>query len=459
MLTTQHEAQEQTKREIALTERWEKPAMRQHEAQSLFVYHPARFKFNPSPRRTGKTELVKRSAVLTLIQDLGWPAKIAIAAPTYTRAKDIYFEDIRALIPKRWIKRIKESTQEIEFRTHWGAAIRLFGMAKPQIVEGVPWDRFYGDEMADYPPRCFETHIRPALATPERPGSAWFVGVPDEYGPNQAEYEKYWELGLRWPEKPDYCSFWWPADGIADEKELQDLAEGMDRVLYLQEMGGQFVRTGGLAFPTLSPLNVDPHYSEYSPFLPIDHTLDFGSACAASLIAQSYGDQVWIMNEIDLVSGSTQSAAEAFMHMCGEMGFSMINGMRVFGDAAGRTPNQVTGHSDYELLREMYSQFNPQFLNLIGNPNIGDTVNVVRAKMCDWRGRVTLFIHPRCKGLIQELKEAKWPATDNLKQFHRLAALRYYLYALFSASNQGHGVVSIGRATLTQDKRVSSRYN
>lgn len=456
MPTTLHEAQDEATRVIALTERW--TPLREHEAQSLFVYHPARFKLNPSPRRTGKTELVKRAAALTLIQNLGWPAKIAVAAPTYTRVKDIYFEDIRALIPKRWIKRIKESTQEIEFRTHWGSTIRLFGMNKPQIVEGVPWDRFFGDEMADYPPKCFETHIRPALATPDRPGSAWFVGVPDESGPNQSEYEKYWEIGLRWPEKPDYCSFWWGPEGIADPKELADMSEGMDRLLYLQEMGGQFVRTGGRAFPTLSPLNIDPHYAEYSPFLPIDHSLDFGSACAASLIGQSYKNQVWILNEIDLVAGSSQSAAEAFLHVCGESGYSLINGLRVFGDAAGRTPNQVTGESDYEILRQIYSQFHPQFLNLIVNPNISDTVNTVRSKVCDWQGRVTLFIHPRCKGLIQDIKDAQWPATDNMKQYHRLAALRYYLFALFGIPNNSRGVSAIGKATMSQDRRISSRY-
>lgn len=443
--------------EVALTERW--TPLKPHRMQSLLMYHPARFKWCPAGRRSGKTETGKRDAASQLIVDDGrGPAKILIGAPTYTRVKDIYFEDMRALIPKHWIKRIKESTSELEFMTHWGASIRLVGMNRPQVVEGVAWRNAKFDELADYPAGCFERHILPALSTEGREGSAWMYGVPDEYGANQVEYEKYWELGLRWPQRPEHCSFWWPSTDILSPERIAELAATMDPLTYRQEILGQFVRSGNRAFPSFSPdLHVDDHYAEYSPFLPIDYTLDFGVRPACSLIAQHYKNQVWILDEIALPDGSTDVAAMAFVERCGERGYELGNGFSIYGDAAGRTPGSNIGVSDYQILRDYFrgNGYNPTFRNLIANPQIKDTVNAVRLKLADYRGVVTLYIHSRCEGLIDDLKSAPWP--DKLTTFHRLAALRYLLYSLYGSGARS-GVTGVGRAELTENQRISAKY-
>lgn len=456
MSVTLEQAQAEA-REVALTERW--TPLKPHRMQSLLMYHPARFKWCPAGRRSGKTETGKRDAVSSLIVDDGTgPAQILIGAPTYTRVKDIYFEDLRALIPKHWVKRIKESTNELEFRTHWGATIRLVGMNKPQVVEGVPWRKAKFDELADYPAGCFERHILPALSTEGKEGSAWMYGVPDEYGPNQREYEKYWEIGLRWPQRPEHCSFWWASTDILSPERIAELAATMDPLTYRQEILGQFVRSGNRAFPSFSPdLHVDDFYAEYSPFLPIDYSLDFGVRPACSLIAQHYKGQVWVLDEIALPDGSTDVAALAFTERCGERGYDLSNGFSIYGDAAGRTPGQNIGVSDYEILRNYFrgNGWNPTFRNLIANPQIKDTVNAVRSKLADYRGVVTLYIHSRCEGLIDELKSAPWP--DKLDKFHRLAALRYLLYALYGAGARS-GVTGVGRAELTENQRISAKY-
>jgi hypothetical protein len=456
MAVTFERAREEFTREVVLTERWENPRLRSHRMQSLLCQHPARFKWCPAGRRSGKTEVSKRDAVGWLITDDGTheAARIVIGAPTYTRVKDIYFEDLRALIPKHWLRRIKESTQELEFLTHWGAVIRLVGMNRPQVVEGVAWKHGKFDEMADYPPGCFEKHILPAFNTEGQEGSAWFVGVPDESGLNQAEYEKYWEIGLRWPEQAHHCSFWWPSTDILAPGKIAEMAATMDPMTYRQEILGQFVRSGNRAFPSFSPaFHVDSEYSKYSPFLPIDYTLDFGVNPACSLIAQHYGNQIWIMDEIALPDGSTDVAAMEFFQRCGERGYDLHNGVSIFGDAAGRHRSTNIGLSDYRILRDCFyaRHIHPTFRNLIVNPEIKDSVNALRTRLSDYRGRATLFIHPRCTGLIQELKSAPWP--NKLESFHRIAALRYLVYALFGGAG---GVAAIGKVDMTEDQRISA---
>lgn len=444
--------------EVALTDRW--TPLKSHRMQSLLMYHPSRFKWCPAGRRSGKTETAKRDTVSQLIVDDGkGPARMVIGAPTYTRVKDIYFEDMRLLIPKHWIKRIKESTQEIEFKMQWGATIRLLGMNKPQAIEGVPWRNAKFDELADYPRACFERHILPALSTDRREGTAWLYGVPDEYGSNQVEYEKYWDIGLQWPKRPEHCSFWWPSTDILSVETVAELAATMDPQTYHQEILGQFVRSGSKAFPTFSTaIHVDNHYSEYSPFLPIDYSLDFGVRPACSLIAQHYKNQIWILDEIVLPDGSTDAAAIAFVERCAERGYDLYNGFNIYGDAAGRTPGSNIGVSDYQILREYFrgNRLNPTFRNLLANPQIKDTVNAIRVRLADYRGHVTLYISPRCEGLIEELKSAPWP--DKLDTFHRLAALRYLVYALYGNRGNAVGVTGVGRAELTENQQISAKY-
>jgi len=56
----------------------------------------------------------------------------------------------------------------------------------------------------------------------------------------------------------------------------------------------------------------------------------------------------------------------------------------------------------------------------------------VRARVCTADNTIHLFIQPRCHNLIKDLKTATWPDESNkLRQFHCLAALRYYIYELF----------------------------
>jgi len=444
---------------LRLTPRW--TTLKPHPVQQSFVWHRARFKINPSGRRSGKTELLKRMAVMQLLKKRAWPAMVLLAAPSFGQARDIFWDDIKAMVPSHWLAG-KPSETRLEVRTKWGAMIRIMGFDRPRRMEGVPWDFFGGDEIADCPPRCISLNVRPALATVGREGSACFVGVPDEVGRNQGEYEELYEIGLQWdPDRakakdPDTCSFHWKSADILSAAEIASLRKSLDDHAFEQEMGGRFVSSQGKALPKFDrAYHVDEDMVEYCPLLPLDWTMDFGVVPAASLLCQTYKGRVWVMDEIVLNDSSTEASAAEFRKRVAKNGYN-TRMIRLYGDAAGNQRHSPIGVSDYDILRSRLGDLNVQWEELDAPPLVKDTLNAVRGRLATASGHVHLHVHPRCHRLIKDLKEAPWPDKHQLRGYHCLAALRYYCYRMFGdpcdrISTSGlhlpnHGVTS-GRAT------------
>lgn len=404
--------------------------------QQLFFWHPAPIKVCPAGRRSGKTELGKRKAVLQLTRKRPWPTKVMIGAPTYDQARTIYWDDVKALIPPHWVSYVNESRMEV--RTRWGAMLRVMGLNKPARAEGTPWDWMLIDELADCVPGLLDRHLLPALGTIGRTPSCDLIGVPDEVGPNQAEYERYWEMGLQWPKHPQVCSFHWSSADILEPAKIAHYRATMDPLEFEQEFGGRFVSSGGKALPRFDKVaHVRDDYCTYDSRLPLDWTLDFGVGThSASLLCQTYRGHVWVMDEIVPQDGSTEVQVTALRERAGERGYSLRR-VRRFGDAAGNSRHSNTGKSDYAIIDERAADLKMECMELTAPPAIKDTLNAVRGRLVTADGVVHLHVHSRCKHLIQDMKTAPWP--DKLEQFHTLAALRYYCYALFGGDSDGYG--------------------
>lgn len=458
----QHAASIEIQRTLRLTDRWY--PLNYHEGQARYFWAPQRFPVCPSGRRSGKTENAKRKVARELTRRRKQPARLGYCAPTQDQARQIYWEDLKALIPKHWVASTRESDPP-HIVTKWGARVYVMGLDKPQRVEGQPWDRLFIDEIADTKPGCFARNIRPLFSTLGREGGCDLLGVPDEIGSNQGEYEMLWDIGCRWHPRlreftdeqlaaaqadPDVCSYWWPSWEVIDPKEVAAARRAMDDLAFRQEFGGLFVTSGGKAVPRFdTQLHVNEKYCTYDKRLPLDWTLDFGTAPAASLICQTYRGQVWVMDEIVINDSSTDVAADEFVARCRRRDYDPRR-LRIFGDAAGHGPHSNTGESDYEILEARAKRYGlrPDWLQLTAPPPIKDTLNAVRARACSADNVVRLFIHPRCTTLIKDLKTATWPDESNkLREHHCLAALRYYLFQLFGASD-GYGVAGLALPNL-----------
>jgi len=116
--------------------------------------------------------------------------------------------------------------------------------------------------------------------------------------------------------------------------------------------------------------------------------------------------------------------------------------LRVFGDAAGHGHHSNIGTTDYEILEEKVRRSGlrkVEWRNLDAAPLVKDSLNSVRARVCMADNVIHLYVHPRRKHLIKDMKTASWPdGSNNLKTHHTLAALRYYCWALFGDTD-GYG--------------------
>ena len=62
------------------------------------------------------------------------------------------------------------------------------------------------------------------------------------------------------------------------------------------------------------------------------------------------------------------------------------------------------------------------------NPAVKATINAVSAKLMTADGVASMHVHPRCHGLIADLRDALWPSPTLLHDAPALAWLRYFVH-------------------------------
>ena len=102
----------------------------------------------PAGRRSGKTELAKRKLIVEALSAQGWPdPRFFAAAPTRDQAKAIYWNDLKAMVPRLLVADRSESNLTLTLRN--GAEICVVGMDRPERIEGRPWNGGILDEYAN----------------------------------------------------------------------------------------------------------------------------------------------------------------------------------------------------------------------------------------------------------------------------------------------------------------------
>lgn len=95
------------------------------------------------------------------------------AAPTNQHAALFWRRIIQDAIPKDAIRKVRDAGMTIEFVS--GAVLRVMSLGRPEHFAGLPIDGVViGDEFEHIDPKVWASWLRPALATPGRPGWAVF---------------------------------------------------------------------------------------------------------------------------------------------------------------------------------------------------------------------------------------------------------------------------------------------
>ena len=93
-------------------------------------------------------------------------ARFVAAAPTFSQAKQIFWDDLKAMVPSSLVLgRISESNLSISLFN--GTTIMVTGLDVPARVEGPPLAHIILDEYGNMKPDVWPEHVRPALSDTE----------------------------------------------------------------------------------------------------------------------------------------------------------------------------------------------------------------------------------------------------------------------------------------------------
>ena len=140
-----------------------------HEKQMEVYKAKSRFKVVVAGRRFGKTQLSKIMMIryARVKNRLIW-----YVAPSYRMAKQIMWPDLVASLPKKWVKKINETTMTIVLVNN--TRIELKGADNPDSLRGVGIHYLVMDEVQNIDPEAWTKVLRPTLASTG--GHALFIG-------------------------------------------------------------------------------------------------------------------------------------------------------------------------------------------------------------------------------------------------------------------------------------------
>ncbi len=300
-----------------------------------------------------------------------------------------------------------------------------------------------------------------SLDEPERlvgPNLAWFAC--DELSYAKEDSFRRLEARLREPQANFLCGFggWTPnglnwtwrrfvssekvegygvvlADPFENRRVLDRTPDYYERLkasyperFYRQEVLGEYLPMfGGSVYYAFSDENV--RELEYEPRTPILWALDFNLNPLCSIIGQlvplsTYpydsrrGErQIHVLDEIALPRANTPEACEEFVERTRKWipPYGMIK-VEIYGDPAGEQRHTAAAETDYEILRQFFArrrEYRVEFRYGSSAPLIKDRTNVVNGLLLTAAGGRRLFIAPRCRELIADLRQVSWKADSH----------------------------------------------
>lgn len=388
--------------------------LKYHEVQADLWMSVHRFNVVHAGRRSGKTELCgKRKLVARAYRGGHWSDwKGFAAAPTRDQAKRIYWEDLKALVPRVLRSRPPSESHLIIYLIN-NSEIHVLGMDKPERVEGTPWDHGVLDEYGNMKVDAWTAHVRPALS--DRGGSCDFIGVPE--GRNH-----YYDLSenARLDNTGVWGNYHWLSADILPPEEIEQAKKDLDDLTYQQEYEGAFVLFVGLAYYKWNPLlhtsNCRQYYNTKQPLI---FTFDFNVAPGVAAVLQEMKD--WPISQTRLIGETiTSCIGEVYIprssnteRVCDKLieDWGKHEGpIHCYGDATGGASGsaKVKG-SDWDIIQgKMFRHFGSdrvKFKIKRSNPRERQRINAVNSRLMNMAGEIHFQVDgEHCRHVIKDFE-------------------------------------------------------
>jgi len=401
--------------------------MRLSDPQREISQHQARFRIAACGRRFGKSFL----AINELAKFARHPnRKCLYVAPTYRMAKQIIWEDAKALLrEKRWVKKINES--ELIITLVNGSQIMLRSADNPDSIRGIGVDFCVVDEAADIPDleNTWRAVIRPTLS--DRNGHALIIGSPK--GRNYF-YDLYNTTGAEWRS----WSFTTIDGGRVSAAEIESAKRDLDERTFAQEYLAQWVNYSGLIYYNLHDANLKT--MPVPPGVILQIGMDFNVSPIVATLGFQHQHGIHIFDEIQIYGSDTYELVSEINRRYPH------NRKIVYPDASGaQRRTSAGGVTDHIILKNAGYELKVGSIN----PSVKDRIAAVNSALKSSTGEIRLTIDPGCKKLLECLRKQTYKESTQVPDKeggydHMNDALGYLinsLYPLRRDSGGGHAPV------------------
>lgn len=401
------------------TKRWTRARL--SKAQADYLTSRARFNVVAAGRRSFKTEASKRRCAVSAWSFRGDNGRFFCCAPTHQQAKDIFWEDMKQLIPRKLLATPRKPQQSISesvltIRLHNNAIIKIAGLDKPQRIEGGFWDGGVITEFDNTKPGLLDEHIRPMML---RGGWIDIEGVPEGRHllyklskKAQADETGQWAYHHWWTEK--VLHLWVGRE--AAEAEIHSAKTDMDDLVYQQEYRASFINFSGQAYYNFNDSIHARFKLAYNPADPLLFCFDFNKSPGVAVVCQegpipqklNGGRAVRGFRAIGEVYIPRHSTTPMVCRKLGQDWRHHQGDVYVYADATGGAGGsaKVEG-SDLELIKKHLSRDFSQFKFRVPshNPPERARVNSVNNLLRSAAGTHAFAVCPvKCTELIKDLE-------------------------------------------------------
>lgn len=400
-------------------------SLKVHRFQKIVMKDDHRFRVVVAGRRWGKTQVSKISLVIHAAKkakQLVW-----YVAPTYQQARDIMWEDLKASVPKAWVRKTNETRMVIWLVN--GSSIHLKGADKPDSLRGVGLHFVVIDEAQDIKEETWEMVLQPTLATTN--GKAIFIGTPKSYN---WLYYKYM-LGQRGDiikdlrgkdVRNEWASWQFPtiSSPFIPAREIAARRRDMDPKSFRQEFEASFEVMSGRVYYGFDRAE---HVGDYpfNPALAIYIGMDFNIDPMSAIIMQEQANgEIWVVDEAVLFGSNAQETADELVRRY----YKYMNQISIYPDPAGGNRGHERGENSLDILREA------GFKNIFykrKHPLVADRINSVNRLFRTADGGVRLRINLTCRKFIDSAeqtiyKEGTGQVDKKMGKEHAMDAFGYY---------------------------------
>lgn len=383
--------------------------------ESLFIDNDCRYAVACASRGFGKSYLGATAAMIAVQElmelDESVPNKnVALIAPTYQQAVDIYFPLLAYQLGMESYAD-KSSRAAGQFWFPRNVNLKLWSYEASERMRGSGQYMVIGDEVTSWRgagmnfKESWESIIQPCITT------RWSEQNAERYGANPGRaliistpkgYDYFWELYNRQDVDDDWKSFHYTYHDspYLDETEIERVKTTLDPIKFAREYEASFEDSGNNVFYMFNrKKHIDNSLPDFEENEDVHCAIDFNVGIQATTVFAVRGGQMHILAE-SIGHPDTETLAQSLV--------AKYKGHKIIGypDPAGkaRKTSAAVGVTDFSILLSHGIQLRSHNKA----PPIVDSVAAVNKKLENAKGTIDIFIHPRCTNVIQSMERTIW---------------------------------------------------